>query len=95
MDMRSNFAVIVPYILYFSQRYKSSNHERVCGIFHQLWLFLGVIMPILGVVSLLLATYFYGFFLGPRGPLVLPLVGPVRPTCANNLDNLFTGIYAS
>ena len=93
MDMRSNFAVIVPYILYFSQRYKSSNHERVCGIFHQLWLFLGVIMPILGVVSLLLASYFY-VFLGPPGPLVLPSVGPVRPIRKKNLDHLYTGIYA-
>ena len=35
-------------------------------------------------------------FLGPRGPLVLPLVGPVpsRPSRAKNLDHLYTGIYA-
>ena len=33
-------------------------------------------------------------FLGPRGPLVLPLVGPVRPVRAKNLDHLYTGIYA-
>ena len=31
-------------------------------------------------------------FLGPRGPLVLPLVGPsVRK---KNLDRLYTGLYA-
>ena len=35
-----------------------------------------------------------GLFLGPRGPLVLPLVGPVRPVRAKNLDHLYTGIYA-
>ena len=38
------------------------------------------------------------FFLGPRGPLVLPSVGPspsVRPSRTKNLDHLFTGIYAS
>ena len=34
-------------------------------------------------------------FLGPRGPLVLPSVGPsVRPVRAKNLDHLYTGIYA-
>ena len=36
-------------------------------------------------------------FLGPRGPLVLPSVGPsrpVRPVCKKNLDHLYTGIYA-
>ena len=36
-------------------------------------------------------------FLGPRGPLVLPSVGPSRPSCpvcAKNLDHLYTGIYA-
>ena len=36
-------------------------------------------------------------FLGPRGPLVLPLIGPVRPVRpvrAKNLDHLYTGIYA-
>ena len=40
---------------------------------------------------------FYRVFLGPRGPLVLPLVGPVRPVRpvrAKNLDHLYTGIYA-
>ena len=40
---------------------------------------------------------FYFHFLGPRGPLVLPLVGPVRPVRpvrAKNLDHLYTGIYA-
>ena len=37
-------------------------------------------------------------FLGPRGPLVLPLIGPVRPVPsvrAKNLDPMYTGIYAS
>ena len=36
-------------------------------------------------------------FLGPRGPLVLPLsVRPsVRPSRAKNLDPMYTGIYAS
>ena len=34
-------------------------------------------------------------FLGPRGPLVLPLIGPARPSVrAKNLDHLYTGIYA-
>ena len=35
-------------------------------------------------------------FLGPRGPLVLPSVGPfVRPFVRKkNLDHLYTGIYA-
>ena len=35
-------------------------------------------------------------YLGPRGPLVLPLIGPVpsRPVRAKNLDHLYTGIYA-
>ena len=39
-------------------------------------------------------------FLGPRGPLVLPSMGPVpsrpvRPSVrAKNLDHLYTGIYA-
>ena len=36
-------------------------------------------------------------FLGPRGPLVLPSVGPSRPVPsvrAKNLDHLYTGIYA-
>ena len=39
-----------------------------------------------------------GIFLGPQGPLVLPSVGPVRPSVrpvrAKNLDHLYTGIYA-
>ena len=30
-------------------------------------------------------------FLGPLGPLVLPLVNP--PACNENLDHLYTGIY--
>ena len=35
-------------------------------------------------------------FLGPRGPLVLPLIGPARPSVrAKNLDPMYTGIYAS
>ena len=36
-------------------------------------------------------------FLGPRGPLVLPLVNPrTRPPVRNeNLDPMYTGIYAS
>ena len=36
-------------------------------------------------------------FLGPRGPLVLPLVDPrTRPPVRNeNLDPMYTGIYAS
>ena len=35
-------------------------------------------------------------FLGPRGPLVLPLVNPyTRPPVRNeNLDHMYTGIYA-
>ena len=37
-------------------------------------------------------------FLGPRGPLVLPLVGsfvrPVPSVPQENLDHLYTGIYA-
>ena len=38
----------------------------------------------------------FTIFLGPRGPLVLPSVGPVpsRPSRAKNLDHLYTGIYA-
>ena len=35
-----------------------------------------------------------GPFLGPRGPLVLPSVGPVPSVRAKNLDHLYTGIYA-
>ena len=35
------------------------------------------------------------FFLGPRGPLVLPSVGPFVPFVRNkNLHHLYTGIYA-
>ena len=34
------------------------------------------------------------FFLGPRGPLVLPSVGPSRPSRNKNLDHLYTSIYA-
>ena len=48
--------------------------------------------------SLLLVTYQMSqLFLGPRGPLVLPSVGPSRPSrpmCAKDLDHLYTGIYA-
>ena len=34
-------------------------------------------------------------FLGPRGPLVLPSVGPVRPVRVQEKSgSLYTGIYA-
>ena len=34
------------------------------------------------------------FFLGPRGPLVLPSVGLFVPSRAKNLHHLYTGIFA-
>ena len=43
--------------------------------------------------TLIAKSKFKGSFLGPRGPLVLPLVNP--PGRNANRDPLYTGIYAS
>ena len=47
-------------------------------------------------VKMVQSSEFKENFLGPRGPLVLPSVGPfVRPFVRKkNLDHLCTGIYA-
>ena len=43
------------------------------------------------------SVHILSLFLGPRGPLVLPLVNPrTRPPVRNEkLDPMYTGIYAS
>ena len=60
-------------------------------------LFFFVFLPRLSLNSWSQVHFKTSFFLGPRGPLVLPLVDPRTraPARNENLDPMYTGIYAS
>ena len=49
----------------------------------------------IAIVEPNVALLFDGMFLGPRGPLALPLVGSSRPSVPQEKSgSLYTGVYA-